>query len=474
MEMVPTPTLQKIEETVMGILRDADMDQMTEFKLRVSASSKLGFDLSGTDHKKLVRDVLEAFLLSNPHDDETLHGEANVQETVAPTVDPNPTATASSEKDERFICKLSEKRNATVQKYRGKAFLSIGESSKEDGKPFRGVHLSANQWSVIKNNFAAIEEGIKQSESKLKSESKQNGDTSKPVEDNTTCSFSIIETSRFDGRSYLRWASQMELFLKQLNLCYIISEPCPVTNSSQANPAGKNWLKDDYLCYTHLLNSLSDNLHRQYSKRFKHAKELWKELKWVYQCEESNSKRSQVRKYIEFKMVEERPVLDQVQDFNKIADSIVSAGMFLDETFHVSTIISKFPPSWRGFSTRLMEEEFLPVWMLMERVKAEEEILRNGPQRVTYRPATGSCQMERMPPSLGRGSQSIGWKRKEPERDGRVIIACDNCGRRGHLAKNCWGKTLEERASGKPNRVTFSSTTPVGSETQATAKTDKE
>lgn len=289
------------------------------------------------------------------------------------------------------------------------------------------------------------------------------------MEDDTSCGFSIIETSRFDGRSYLRWALQMELFLKQLNLSYVLLKPCPVTNTSQADDAaGKNWLKDDYICYTHLLNSLSDHLHRQYSKRFKHAKELWEELKWVYQCEESNSKRSQVRKYIEFKMVEERPVLDQVQDFNKIADSIVSAGMFLDETFHVSTIISKFPLSWRGFSTRLMEEEFLPVWMLMERVKAEEDLLRNGPQRVTYRPATGSCQMERMPPSLGRGSQSIGWKRKEPERDGRVTIACDNCGRRGHLAKNCWGKTVDERASRKPNRVTFSSTTHVGSETQAT------
>ncbi|KAL0712452.1 hypothetical protein Bca4012_019430 [Brassica carinata] len=482
MEMVP-PTVQRIEETVNGILSEADMDLMTEFKLRISASSKLGFDLSGANHKKLVRDVLEAFLLSNPDDGEAAApGEANVQETVAPTnkqksPDPPSATSAGSEEDERFICKLSEKRNATVHKYRGQAFLSIGESSKEDGKPFRGVHLSANQWSVIKKNFAAIEEGINQSESKLKSESKLNRDTSNPGEDNTTSVFSIIETSRFDGRSYLRWASQMELFLKQLNLSYVLSEPCPVvTNISQADSAGKNWLKDDYLCYTHLLNSLSDHLYQQYSKKFKHARELWEELKWVYQCEESNSKRSQVRKYIEFKMVEERPVLDQVQDFNKIADSIVSAGMFLDETFHVSTIISKFPPSWRRFSTRLMEEEFLPVWMLMERVKAEEEeLLRNGPsQRVMYRPATGSCQMERIPPSIGRGSQSIGWKRKEPERDGRVTIVCDNCGRRGHLAKNCWGKTLEERASGKPNRVTFSSTTHLGSETQATAKNDRE
>uniref|UniRef100_A0A1J3HXY5 RNA polymerase II transcriptional coactivator KELP n=1 Tax=Noccaea caerulescens TaxID=107243 RepID=A0A1J3HXY5_NOCCA len=476
MELV---TAQKIEEAVKGILREADMDQMTEFKLRIAASAKLGFDLSETNYRKLVRDVLEAFLLSNPGD-EAANGEKSVPEMVAPAEKEKEkgsgaAATSAGGEDERIICKLSEKRNAKVEKYRGQAFLTIGETSQENGKPFRGVHLSGNQWYVIKKNFAAIEEGIKQCQSKLRSESKQNGDTSKAVDNNTTCGFSMIETSRFDGKSYLCWSSQMELFLKQLNLSYVLSQPCPLTNSSEINPreisradadaAGKNWLRDDYLCHNHLLNSLSDHLYRQYSKKFKHAKELWDDLKWVYQFEESNSKRSQVRKYIEFKMVEERPILEQVQDVNKIADSIVSAGMFLDETFHVSTIISKFPPSWSGFSTGLMEEEFLPVWMLMERVKAEE-LLRNKAQRVTYRPATGSSQMERLHSLGGRGSQSIGWKRKEPE---RVVIVCDNCGRRGHLAKNCWGKTSDERASWKPNRVTTSSATaPVVSETQAT------
>ncbi|VYS61446.1 unnamed protein product [Arabidopsis thaliana] len=478
-ETMEIVTTQKIEETVKSILSESDMDQMTEFKLRLDASAKLGIDLSGTNHKKLVRDVLEVFLLSTP-------GEALVPETVAPAKNETVSVAAASVggEDERFICKLSEKQNATVQRYRGQPFLSIG--SQEHGKAFRGAHLSTNQWSVIKKNFAAIEDGIKQCQSKLKSEAARNGDTSEAVDKDSSHGFSVIKISRFDGKSYLYWASQMELFLKQLKLTYVLSEPCPSIGSSQgpetnpreitrADATGKKWLRDDYLCYTHLMNSLSDHLYRRYSQKFKHAKELWDELKWVYQCDESKSKRSQVRKYIEFRMVEERPILEQVQVFNKIADSIVSAGMFLDEAFHVSTIISKFPPSWRGFCTRLMEEEYLPVWMLMERVKAEEELLRNGAKGVTYRPATGSSQMQRTP-SLGtthRGSQSVGWKRKEPERDERVIIVCDNCGRKGHLAKHCWGSKSDERASGKSNRINSSVAAPVESETQATTNNDR-
>jgi hypothetical protein len=164
MEIVAT---QKIEETVKSILSESDMDQMTEFKLRLDASAKLGIDLSGTNHKKLVRDVLEVFLLSTP-------GEALVPETVAPAKNETVSVAAASVggEDERFICKLSEKQNATVQRYRGQPFLSIG--SQEHGKAFRdvsslsGAHLSTNQWSVIKKNFAAIEDGIKQCQSKLK------------------------------------------------------------------------------------------------------------------------------------------------------------------------------------------------------------------------------------------------------------------------------------------------------------------
>jgi len=101
-ETMEIVTTQKIEETVKSILSESDMDQMTEFKLRLDASAKLGIDLSGTNHKKLVRDVLEVFLLSTP-------GEALVPETVAPAKNETVSVAATSVggEDERFICKVA-------------------------------------------------------------------------------------------------------------------------------------------------------------------------------------------------------------------------------------------------------------------------------------------------------------------------------------------------------------------------------
>ncbi|OAP02186.1 hypothetical protein AXX17_AT3G36830 [Arabidopsis thaliana] len=368
------------------------------------------------------------------------HGEAPVPEKVPPAYKRK----VSVAEEERFLYKFSETKDVMVNKYQGKTSLLIGKKHvrKEKDAKFRGISFPTHQWSVFKKNFSAIEEAIKHFQLK---NTTPNGNACEALDtrSSSTHGFSLIETWRFDGRSYLSWASEMELFLKQMKLAYVLSEPYPGIGSGSS----QDWLRDDYLCHNDLMKSLSDDLYRQYLKRFKHAKELWEELKWVYRREESNSKMVQVRKYIDFKMVEERPVLEQVQEFIKIADSIVGAGMVLDETFYVSTIISKFPSSWSGFVTRLMEEEFLTVCMLVERLKAEEEFLRSGKKRVTVSAATGSSQIE-MRPSLGTmhtGSQSVSSKRKEPERD---IIP-------------------EEKAPKKPNQMTSSVAEFVDSETQA-------
>ena len=55
-------TQKKISETVMEILRNSDMEEMTEYKVRKEAADKLGTDLSEPSRKKFVRQVVESFL----------------------------------------------------------------------------------------------------------------------------------------------------------------------------------------------------------------------------------------------------------------------------------------------------------------------------------------------------------------------------------------------------------------------------
>lgn len=82
-------TRRKIEETVAEILSNANLEETTEYKLRLAASERLGIDLSGPEARNLVRIAVENFLLSTPESN-------NAQEAKTDT----------TSKNERYVCKV--------------------------------------------------------------------------------------------------------------------------------------------------------------------------------------------------------------------------------------------------------------------------------------------------------------------------------------------------------------------------------
>lgn len=84
-------TRRKIEETVLDILRKANVEEMTEFEVRLAASKRLGIDLFEPQRKLLVRSVVENFLLLTMEDEEGGGGDgkqahSNVREETKEVV----------------------------------------------------------------------------------------------------------------------------------------------------------------------------------------------------------------------------------------------------------------------------------------------------------------------------------------------------------------------------------------------------
>lgn len=237
--------------------------------------------------------------------------------------------------------------------------------------------------------------------------------------------------------------------MKQLKIEYVLTEPCPnaalgegakAEDIAAAKAAERRWLNDDVVCCRNILSHLSDPLFNQYVNRKMSSKELWEELKMVYQYEEFGTKRSQVKKYIEFQIDDEKTVIEQIRELNGIADSIAASGIFIDDNFHVSVIISKLPPSWKDFCIRLLREEYLPFWKLMECIQVEEEF-RCGVQRG----GEHSYSMGFHQGNRGGGQRRVDYKplgicRNRPEINARSL-SCNICGKRGHISKNCWRRT---------------------------------
>ncbi|XWS46242.1 hypothetical protein CRYUN_Cryun14cG0047800 [Craigia yunnanensis] len=161
---------QKIEETVKDILSKADMEEMTEFKVRVTAFERLGIDFSDVNHKKFITEVVESFLLSTIEE----NGDGKEPKSKLPEEEAKETVKVKKEIDgvgDRLICKLADKRNVVVHDFRGKTYVSIREFYVKDGKELpsaRGISLTSETWSAFKHSFPAIDEAVTKMQSNLR------------------------------------------------------------------------------------------------------------------------------------------------------------------------------------------------------------------------------------------------------------------------------------------------------------------
>jgi len=202
----------KIEKTVVGILETADMADMTEYKVRKLAGEKLNINLSETQYKKFVRNIVENFLKSREDEkeqeqaaEEAEEAEQKVEAEVEAEAEAKAEAEAEAEEEEEeeespvkkqkknkkkkveaskkafqagemqeatiddngdiIICKLNSRRNVTIQQFRGNKLISIREYYEKDGKQLpssKGISLTIDQWTAFKKSIPAIEEAIQQ------------------------------------------------------------------------------------------------------------------------------------------------------------------------------------------------------------------------------------------------------------------------------------------------------------------------
>ncbi|KAI3470054.1 hypothetical protein Pfo_026717 [Paulownia fortunei] len=121
---------------------------------------------------------------------------------------------------------------------------------------------------------------------------------------------------------------------------------------SQKRRAFDAWGHSDFLCKNYVLNGLENTLYNVYSS-VKTAKELWDSLEKKYKIGDDGLKKFIVGKFLDFKMVDSKIVMDQVQQLQIILHNIHAEDMQLSESFQVAAIIEKLPPLWKDFKNYL-------------------------------------------------------------------------------------------------------------------------
>ncbi|GKV32127.1 hypothetical protein SLEP1_g40756 [Rubroshorea leprosula] len=121
-----------------------------------------------------------------------------------------------------------------------------------------------------------------------------------------------------------------------LKVAYVLHNPYPQDCSGTVNgelieQQGK-WLEDDYVCRLTILQAMTNSLFNAFHKHST-TLELWYAIAQRYVNEDAGNKSFLVNKYIDFKMSDSKPVINQVNELNDIATKCADAGEPISETF---------------------------------------------------------------------------------------------------------------------------------------------
>lgn len=80
---------------------------------------------------------------------------------------------------------------------------------------------------------------------------------------------------------------------------------------------------------------------------------MWEAVDGKYSKANTGDEKYVVGEYFEFKMMDDKSVLDQTHEMQNLVAKIIANGFHTDERRQVPTVVYKFPPSWRDFQVSL-------------------------------------------------------------------------------------------------------------------------
>lgn len=243
---------------------------------------------------------------------------------------------------------------------------------------------------------------------------------------------------KFVGVDFKRWQQKMLFYLTTLNLAKFLNEDPPAIQEGENNRASlialDAWKHSDFLCKNYILNGLDNALYGVYCYK-KSAKELWESLEKKYKTEDAGTKKFIVGKFLDYKMVDSKTVISQVQELQVILHDIHAENMSVSESFQVAAIIEKLPPMWRDFKNYLKHKrKEMNIEELVVRLRIEEDN-RSSEKRV-------GDSIPQAKANVVESSNNKGKKRKHSVESTKKNAKkfkgnCYNCGKAGHRSVDC-------------------------------------
>ena len=250
-----------------------------------------------------------------------------------------------------------------------------------------------------------------------------------------------LKPNVFDGTNYKRWVGKMQLWLMAMNVWYI----------TEGVPTGPRTLDEerayqaaDNLFRGAVISVLGENLVDAYMECTS-GKELWDALKGRFGVPDAGSELYIMEQFFDYKMVDDRPVVEQAHELQALAKELDSFNCALPDKFVAGGIIAKLPPSWKNFATSLKHKrkEFTVVDLIgsldvEEKARAKDSRARGNEgsssahvvqkKNFQYHKNKGKGKAE----VQHKAAQTTNFKKKKNNK-GKCFV----CGSLDHWAKDC-------------------------------------
>ena len=258
------------------------------------------------------------------------------------------------------------------------------------------------------------------------------------------------EIEKFNGSNFSMWKLKMRAILMKDNcLAAIEGRPAGVTDDK--------WKEMDAMAVANMHLALSDSVLSGVEEK-KSAKEIWDALTKLYQAKSLHNKIFLKRRLYTLRMAETTSVTEHINTLNTLFSRLNSLGHKIAELERAEILLQSLPDSYDQLIinyTNNVLSDYIVFDDVAAAVLEEESRRKNKEDRLG-----SSKQVEALTMTRGRSTEhgsSGSHNHGRSKSRSRKNIKCYNCGKKGHVKKDCWRNKSTPETSNSQGCVAGSS-----------------
>ena len=158
---------------------------------------------------------------------------------------------------------------------------------------------------------------------------------------------------------------------------YVLLQDCPqqfdaATATPNVDERIAKYEKHNKFVRGHLLSHMGNSLFDLFINN-KSAKSVWETLEKKYGTDDAGKKKYATGKWLQFKIVDDKPIMDQVHEYENLVADILAEGMKMCEVLQANVLIEKLPDSWSNYRNHLKhKKKDMSLEELVSHMKIEE------------------------------------------------------------------------------------------------------